>query len=84
MDTRTVIQKIQAAAQADSANMLSSTGGPSWLGRSSSLQPQINSAIHEWVHKENPEPLLGVIELLRTVDALSEQEANDLRDAIEQ
>lgn len=84
MDTRTVIQKIQAAAQADSANMLSSTGGPSWLGRSSSLQPQINSAIHEWVHKENPEPLLGVIELLRTVDALSEQEASDLRDAIEQ
>lgn len=84
MNTRDVIEKIQKAAQRDSANMLSSTGGPSWLGRSSSLQPQINSAIHEWVHKDNPEPLLGIVELLHTINALSEAEVNELRSAIDQ
>ena len=82
MDTRAVIHKI-IQASANNNGIFSSTGGPSWLGQSSGMQPQINQAIGEWTEKGNAEPLLGVIEILCTTGALTDKEADELRAAIE-
>ena len=82
MDTAAVIHRLQKAVQADSANILSNTGGPSWLGRSSSLTSELAAALHAWKQLGDPKPILGIVELFATLNLITEQEAAELRDAI--
>lgn len=82
MEKRDVIQKILSSVQSQGADILNATNGVGWMGQASGVQQQVGEAILQWVEHDDPQPLLGVIELLQTLDNLSQQEADELRHAL--
>lgn len=78
MNTNQAIHKIIQVAQGTNNTMFGNMGGPSWMGQSSGLQPQVNSAIAAWTEKGTAEDLLGIIEILCTTGLITDTEADEL------
>lgn len=78
MNTDQAIHKIIQASQGTNNMMFGNAGGPSWMGQSSGLQPQVNEAITAWTEKGTAEGLLGIIEILCTIGSITDTEADEL------
>lgn len=82
MEKHDAIQKILSAIQAQGADILNVTNGVGWMGQSSGLQQQVDEAILSWTERGDSQPLLGVIELLQTLDIFSASEAAEMYEVI--
>jgi hypothetical protein len=82
MEKRDVIQKVLSSVQAQGADVLNVMNGVGWMGQASGLQQQVGEAVTQWIEHDDPQPLLGIVELLQTLDNLSADEADELRHAL--
>lgn len=82
MDKKPVIEGILKAYRSRSNNLLGG-GGASWAFQSQSTQPDLNHAIMEWLERDNPEQIIGIISIMQTTGVLSSIEADALLKKIE-
>jgi ribosomal protein S9 len=82
MQKREVIQKILSIVEAQGSDIMNVTNGVGWLGQSSAVQQQVNEAIRSWVEFDDPQPLIGVVELMQTLSMLTQADAEALGRAI--
>jgi hypothetical protein len=82
MQKREVIQKILGIIEAQGSDIMNVTNGVGWLGQSSGIQQQVTEAIRSWTEFDDPQPLLGVVELMQTLSMLTQSDANGLEQSI--
>lgn len=78
MEKRAAIQKILSSVQSQSLDVMNASNGVGWMGQSSGLQQQVGEAILSWTEHDDPQPILGIIELMQTLDILTATEADEL------
>ena len=61
-----------------------SNGALAGLGQAQALQPDLNRALTAWLEYSDLEPLRGVVALLQTMSSLSESDAAELLQQLEQ
>ncbi len=82
MEKRQAIQKILAAVQSQGSDIMNASNGVGWMGQTSGVQQQVGEAILRWTEYDDPQPLLGTVEVLQTLEILSPNEATELRQII--
>lgn len=82
MQKREVIQKILSLIEAQGTDILNASNGVGWMGQSSGVQQQVAEAIRSWTEFDDPQPLLGVVEVLQTLSMITAPESEDLQQAI--
>ena len=82
MEKQQAIQKILSAIQAQGSDIMNAANGVGWMGQSSGIQQQVGEAILRWTEYDDPQPLLGAVELMQTLEILSPDEANELHTMI--
>jgi len=79
VEKRAAIQKILSAIQSQSLDVMNASNGVGWMGQSSGLQQQVGEAILSWIEHDDPQPILGVVELMQTFNILTAKETDSLR-----
>lgn len=82
MQKREIIQKILSLVEAQGTDILNASNGVGWMGQASGVQQQVSDAIRSWTEFDDPQPLMGVIELLQTLSMVTPAEADRLQQAI--
>ena len=82
MQKREVIQKILSLSEAQGTEILNATNGVGWMGQASGVQQQVADSVRSWTEYDDPQPLLGIVELFQTLSMVTQLEAEELRQAI--
>lgn len=82
MDKRDAIKKILSLSEAQGGDMMNASNGVGWMGQSSGIQQQLHDAIRSWTEHDDPSEMQGVVEMLRTLSMVTDDEAAELRSAI--
>lgn len=77
-----VIKKILGLVEAQGTDILNASNGVGWMGQSSGLQQQVVEAVRSWTEYDDPQPLLGIVEMLQTLSMVTSQEADELQQSI--
>jgi len=82
-DKRDVVNEILTIFNDQAGQLAGSALGASWAGRDSGLRSQLSSAVEAFITRDDPGPLLGMIELMQTMSIVSGPKTETLRNALQ-